>query len=182
MNFWLGLVAYQVVWFAAVSGASRGSAWPGVLGMLIYAAVQLALAKRYRVDLALLASGWVFGLVIDGTLIRCDLATYAAGWPNSAVTPAWILALWGTFALTFSQSLRYLQSHLALASLLGLIGGPMAYWGASRGWKVVDFPEPEWRGFAALSAAWALATPALAWLARHLMERAQPVAGQEQSP
>ena len=52
MNFWLGLVAYQVVWFAAVSGASRGSAWPGVLGMLIYAAVQLALAKRYRVELA----------------------------------------------------------------------------------------------------------------------------------
>jgi hypothetical protein len=82
------------------------------------------------------------------------------------MAPAWILALWVTFALTFSQSLRYLQSRLWLAALLGLLGGPLAYLGAARGWHVVTFAEPAWRGLLALALGWALATPALAWLAR----------------
>ena len=166
MNFWLGLMGYQAVWFAAVTGASRGSAWPGVLGMLVYALAQLALARRYRSDLTLIAAGLVCGFLVDGALIRCGLATYAAGWPKLALAPAWILALWMTFALSLNQSLRYLQTRLGLAALLGLVGGPLAYLGASRGWQVVNFPDPAWRGLLALSAGWALATPALAWLAQ----------------
>ena len=71
-----------------------------------------------------------------------------------------------TFALTFSQSLRYLQTRLWLAALLGLFGGPLAYLGAARGWQVVTFAEPTWRTLLALALGWALATPTLAWLAR----------------
>lgn len=42
MKFWVSLIGYQLVWFAAVIGASRGLAWPGVLGMLVFATSQLA--------------------------------------------------------------------------------------------------------------------------------------------
>lgn len=166
MNVWLALAGYQAVWFAAVIGASEGSAWPGVLAMLCYASAQLGLARRHRVDLLLMGAGLVLGLLVDGTLIRFGLATYAAGWPDVASTPAWMLALWMAFALTFSQTLRYLQSRLWLAALLGLVGGPAAYFAASRGWHVVDFTPPAWRGLLALSAGWAVATPVLARLAR----------------
>ncbi|MEO5829893.1 MAG: DUF2878 domain-containing protein [Rhodanobacter sp.] len=166
MTFWLSLIGYQAVWFTAVIGAGHGLAWPGVLGMLVYALVQLACARNYRVDLSLIAVALLFGLLLDGSLIRSGLASYPAGWPDLTLAPGWILALWVTFALTFSQSLRYLQTRLVLAALLGLLGGPLAYLGAARGWHVVNFSEPSWRALLVLALGWALATPTLAWLAR----------------
>lgn len=169
MKFWLSLIGYQAVWFAAVIGASHGHAWPGVLGMLVYVGAQLLIARQFRVDLSLMATALVFGFLLDGSLVRTGLASYAASWSNVAIAPAWILALWMTFALTFSQSLRYLQTRLRLAALLGLIGGPLAYLGAARGWHVVSFAEPAWHGLLALAVGWALAMPALAWLARRGM-------------
>ncbi|TPG09879.1 DUF2878 domain-containing protein [Rhodanobacter glycinis] len=168
MSFWLSLIGYQAVWFAAVIGAGHGAAWPGVLAMLVYALAQLALARNIRVDLGLMAAGLVLGFLLDGGMIRHGLASYTGGWPDPELAPAWILALWITFALTFSQSLRHLQNHLWLAALLGLVGGPLAYLGAARGWQVVSFAEPAWRGLLVLAAGWALATPALAWLARRV--------------
>jgi hypothetical protein len=167
MKFWANLIGYQLVWFAAVIGAAHGLAWPGVMGMLVFAGCQLSLARQYRTDLTLMATAFVFGFMLDGGLVRAQLATYAASWPDLAIAPAWILALWMSFALTFSQSLRYLQTRLWLAALLGLIGGPIAYLGAGRGWHVVSFTEPAWHGLLWLGVGWALATPALAWLARH---------------
>jgi hypothetical protein len=157
------------VWFAAVIGASHGLAWPGVVGMLVYAGAQLLAARQFRVDLILVTTALVFGFLLDGSLVRTGLASYAASWSNLAIAPAWILALWMTFALTFSQSLRYLQTRLWLAAVLGLIGGPLAYLGAARGWHVVSFAAPAWHGLLVLAAGWALATPALAWLARRGM-------------
>jgi hypothetical protein len=166
MSFWANLIGYQMVWFAAVIGAAHGLAWPGVAGMLVFAACQLLLARHWRMDLSLMATALVFGFVLDGGLIRAGLASYAAGWPGLALAPAWILALWMAFSLTFSQSLRYLQTRLWLAAVFGLIGGPIAYFSAARAWHVVSFVAPAWHGLLGLGLGWALATPALAWLAR----------------
>ncbi|MHB1059626.1 MAG: DUF2878 domain-containing protein [Rhodanobacter sp.] len=166
MRFWASLVGYQLVWFAAVIGAGRGLAWSGIAGMLLYAAVQLIAARHYKADLSLMATAIVLGLLVDGGLLNAGLASYAAPWPSAAMAPAWILALWATFAMTFTQSLCWLQTRLWLAALLGAVGGPLAYLSASRGWHVVSFADPAWRGLLWLGIGWALATPALAWLAR----------------
>lgn len=176
MKFWASLIGYQLVWFAAVIGARRGLAWPGIAGMLVYAAAQLGSARHYKADLSLMATAIVLGLLVDGGLIRAGLASYAAPWPSTALAPAWILALWATFAMTFTQSLSWLQTRLWIAVLLGAIGGPLAYLSASRGWHVVSFADPAWRGLLWLSLGWALATPALAWLARHWSIAAAPTA------
>jgi hypothetical protein len=50
--------------------------------------------------------------------------------------------------------------------LLGAIGGPLAYLGASRGWHVTAFVEPLWPALLWLAAGWGLATPLLARLAQ----------------
>ncbi|MDQ6648356.1 MAG: DUF2878 domain-containing protein [Pseudomonadota bacterium] len=166
MTLWLSLIGYQLVWFAAVIGAAHGLAWPGVVGLLIYASIQLVLARNIRVDLSLAATAIVLGFLLDGGLIRTGLASYAAPWPSPALAPAWILALWAAFAMTFTQSLTWLQTRLWLAALMGLIGGPLAYLGAARAWHVVVFAPPAWRGLLWLGVGWALATPLLAWLAQ----------------
>ncbi|OOG43552.1 DUF2878 domain-containing protein [Rhodanobacter sp. C05] len=176
MKFWASLIGYQLVWFAAVIGAGRGLAWPGIAGMLVYAACQLGAARHYKTDLSLMATAIVLGLLVDGGLIRTGLASYATPWPSAALAPVWILALWATFAMTFTQSLSWLETRLWLAALLGAIGGPLAYLSASRGWHVVSFADPAWCGLLWLGIGWALATPALAWLARRWSIDATPTA------
>jgi hypothetical protein len=166
MRFWLSLAGYQLVWFAAVIGAGRGLVWPGVFGMLLYAPCQLTTSRTPRADLALMASAFFMGFMIDGVPARMGWIVYAAAWPSAELAPAWILALWMTFALTFTQSLVYLQTRLWMATLLGLIGGPLAYLSASRGWHAVMLIDPRWHALLWLAIGWALATPALAWLAR----------------
>lgn len=166
MKSWSSLVGYQLVWFAAVIGAGHGLAWPGIVGMLVYAACQLAVGRQYKSDLSLMVTGIALGLLLDGGLIRAGLASYATPWPSAAMAPAWIIALWITFALTFTQSLAWLQTRLYWATLLGMIGGPLAYLAASRGWHGVTFAVPEWRGLLCLAVGWGIATPLLAWLAK----------------
>ena len=174
MTFWPSLIGYQLVWFAAVIGASRGVASPGVAAMLAAVVCQLALARRWKADLSLLVAAVVCGWLLDGGLIHWQLVRYAAPWPSAALPPAWILALWIAFALTFTQSLAWLQTRLWRAALLGLIGGPLAYLGASRGWRVVTFTDPAWHALLGLGLSWAAATPALAWLARRCSARKPP--------
>ncbi|WP_250622955.1 DUF2878 domain-containing protein [Pinirhizobacter soli] len=184
MKFWASLIGYQLVWFAAVIGAGHGLARPGIVGMLLYAACQLVAARHYKADLSLMATAIVLGLVVDGGLIRSGLAIYAAPWPSAMWVPAWILALWATFALTLTQSLRWLQTRLWVAAMLGAIGGPLAYLGASRGWQVVSFADPAWRGLLWLGFGWALVTPTLAWLARRwsIDGAPQPISLQGDTP
>jgi hypothetical protein len=165
MKFWVCLIGYQLVWFCAVIGAEHGLAWPGVAGMLTYAAFQLGILRNFSTDLSLMAAAIVMGSLVDGTLAYSGLASYSAPWPSASFAPIWIVSLWATFSMTFTISLAYLQKRLWLAVLFGAIGGPIAYMSASRGFHVVTFTDPSWRGLLVLGAGWALATPILAWIA-----------------
>lgn len=168
MRFWGNLLGYQAVWFCAVIAAAHGLLWPGLLSMALFAFWQLYLSHHPGIELRLMAVALVCGLLIDGGLAWFGLANYAlpelAAPPGGA--PLWILALWLSFALTLTQSLRYLQKYLWLAALFGAIGGPLAYLGAARVWAVVQFPVPQWHALLGLALGWGLAMPLLAGLAR----------------
>ena len=128
MSFWLSLVGYEAVWFAAVIGAGHGLVWPGVLGMLIYALAQLVLARNIRVDLSLMAAGLVFGFLLDGAIIRSGLASYAAGWPNLPLAPAWILALWITFFLLAAGEWTGIAGLHQAGGYMGLLTAALAFY------------------------------------------------------
>jgi hypothetical protein len=165
MNFWLTLIAYQAVWFAAVIGAGRGLWWPGVAATLAFAAWRLAVSAHRRVEWRLLAVALLLGLALENLWVRSDLLSYAAPWPWAAA-PAWLIALWLAFALTIVPLFGYLHARPLLAALFGALGGPLAYLGAARGWQAVQLPTPAWPALLALGAGWALALPLLATLAR----------------
>ncbi|MCV6801484.1 DUF2878 domain-containing protein, partial [Achromobacter ruhlandii] len=121
-------------------------------------AAQLAASATARADLRLAGGAVLCGVALDGSLSALGWARYAAdAWP----APLWILALWAAFALTLNHSLAYLRPRPWLACVFGAVGGPLAYWGAARGWQPVQFEAPAWRATAALAAGWALALPAL---------------------
>lgn len=176
MSFWLTLLAYQATWFVAVIGAGHGLWWPGVAAAALFAAWRLAVSPQRALELRLVLAALALGLLLETLWVRSGLLEYRAGWPWLDA-PGWILALWLAFALTVLPLLGYLQRHLGLAALFGAIGGPLAYWGAARGWGVARFPDPAWHGLLALGAGWALAMPLLAWLARRGLQGRNAIGG-----
>jgi hypothetical protein len=157
---------YQAVWFAAVIGAGAGLAWPGVVAAVIFVAVSLALAKHPGTDLRLLGAALACAVLLDGSLAATEWLMYATPRPGLFAVPAWILALWAAFALTFTRSLAFLQSRQVFAFGLGAVFGPLAYWGAARGFTAVRFADPTGRVFVALALGWGVATWVLARVAR----------------
>lgn len=167
MKIWVNAIGYQVVWFCAVAGAGRGLAWAGPVAAAIFIPWQYAVSDRRAADLRLAALALACGCIVDGVAAATGWARYAAPWPTSAFAPAWILAVWASFAMTLTQSLRFLHGRRALATLLGAVGGPLAYLGAARGWGAISFAAPRWHAIAWLALAWALAMPLLATAAAH---------------
>lgn len=173
MNFWITLVAYEAVWFAAVIGAGRGLWWPGVAATLAFAAWRLTVSAHRRVEWRLLAVALLLGFALECAWVRTGLLSYAAPWPW-AQAPAWLIALWLAFALTIVPLFGYLHARPWLAALFGALGGPLAYLGAARGWHAVLLPTPAWPALLALGAGWALALPLLATLARRWLRDELP--------
>lgn len=164
MRFWANLLGYQAVWFVAVGFAARGLAWPGILACLGFAAISGWYSPLRRSDLWLVIGALCCGLLLDGTLAATGWLAYAAPLP-ALPAPAWIIAIWVAFAMTLQHSLQWVLSRPALAVAFGVIGGPLAYWSASRGFDAVVFTQPV-QATATLAIGWGIAMGMLAAIAR----------------
>lgn len=174
MSFWITLAAYELVWFAAVLGAGRGLAWPGVAAVGLFAAWRLSVSRCPQVELRLLAVTVLLALALEGVWVRAGLIVYSAPWPL-ATAPAWLIGLWVAFALTLVPLFRHLHSRPLLAGVLGAVGGPLAYLGGARA-HALQFPAPLWRGLLALALGWAIVVPSLTSLASRWLRASSPVA------
>ena len=122
---------YQLAWLACVWGAAAGRSGIGVAVALGVVAVRLRGAGRLGAELRLILLTGLIGGAWESLLTGLDWVRYqdswATGWP-----PLWIIALWLAFATTFNVSLRWLRNRAGLAALLGLVGGPLAWWAGER--------------------------------------------------
>lgn len=170
MKTWATVIGYQLVWFAAVIGAGRGLAWPGLLAAATFIAAQLAIDRRRRRAVLLVLLGVSLGCLVDGGIAALGGLRYAAAtWAVPAGgAPLWILGLWACFALAMQRSMSFICERPSLAIALGVIGGPLSYLAAERGWHAVQFVEPRWQPIAWLAIGWALAMAVLAWAVRRL--------------
>lgn len=164
----VNFVGYQAVWLAVVAGAGHGRAALGMGAAALFVAVQLVLSRRRRLDVRLMATAVLLGLIIDGTLGLLGWLRYASPAPALPPhgAPLWILCLWASFALTLTRSLAWLVSRPWLAVLLGALGGPLAYASAARGFAAVELATPAAHAVAGLALGWSIAMPVLAHLAR----------------
>lgn len=165
MRFWANLLGYQLVWFAAVIGAARGLIWPAVLAAGLFVGAQWWASTKRRSDALLVAAALGLGLLVDGSLGASGWVMYTAAWPWPFVAPAWILALWAAFAMTFNHSLGFLQGRPGWAAVLGAFGGPLAYFGAERAFGAIHLMHPLALPLGALALAWAISTALLVALA-----------------
>jgi hypothetical protein len=135
-------VGYQAVWLISIAGAARGSVIAGPLAAAAFVALVLAFGGRQRADLRLIPLALLLGLLSDSAWIGMGWLHYDAPWPSAQLAPAWIIGIWMSFALTLNHSMAFLKGRHALAAALGAVGGPLAYWSASRGFGAVHFDAP----------------------------------------
>ena len=155
------VLGFQAVWFASVIGAANGLPWAGPLAAILYAAVHFRLTPDRRGDLRMLAIAVAMGIIADSLLAATGVLQFASPWPWTFAAPVWILAMWAGFALTLNHSMAFLRGRWLAAFGFGAVGGPLAYWGAARGFDAVEFGLGLPAALAALAIVWGLAMPAL---------------------
>jgi hypothetical protein len=167
MKFWSNLAGYQVVWFITVIGAGRGLAWPALVAAFCFISWQILTSDKPRLECKLLLAAVLFGACVDGALAASGWAHYAASTLALPVggAPIWILALWASFSMTLTQSLKYLVGRPWIALIFGAAGAPLAYLSAAGGWQALIFEQPLWHGVLILAVGWGIALPLLTILA-----------------
>lgn len=164
------LIGFQLVWMATVAGAAHGLWWAGPVAVAGFAAWQLPLSSAPRADLKLMGIAAVAGFAIDSALVLSGLIRFHTSVPWDFAAPVWIVALWVAFALTLNHSMASLKRRPWLAMLLGLLGGPLAYWAAARVWAAVDLNGGTLLALAVIGLVWAALTPFLLNLADRLKQ------------
>jgi hypothetical protein len=156
---------FQLAWFACVLGAAYGMPWLGVIVTLMTTSWHLYQTKRVKPEMLLMFAALLLGACFDQLLLLMQLVAYQQhGWSTSLV-PVWILALWLAFASTLNLSLAWMQGRYLIAMLFGASGGPLAYFGAQ---NIGAVTLQSSASYVALSVGWALITPALLYLAKHI--------------
>jgi hypothetical protein len=158
------LLLFQAGWFAAVLGAANGMAWLGPAVITAILAFHLYRASERAMEAGLVLCVLLVGLAFESLLAFSGWVAYPGH--ESSIAPLWMVALWANFAATLNVALRSLRSRAWLLAALGLVGGPLAYWGgASLGamtWLQV------WPVLMSLALGWAILTPLLGRLAMFL--------------
>jgi len=155
----LNAVANQVGWFACVLGAAAGWGAAGAAVALALVLLHLVFASRPEVEWPLVLVAGGLGLVID--TLHADFGVLEfKGHEAGAVAPLWIFALWVQFATTLRFCMSWLSRRYVLASMFGLIGGPLAFLGGER-LGAATFGEPRFWSLAVVAASWSVALPLL---------------------
>jgi hypothetical protein len=78
-----------------------------------------------------------------------------------------MIGLWLNFSTSLNSLFTWLKQRLILSAILGLIGGPVAYYsGASLGAASISQPLPG--NMALIGIAWAVSMPLLVWLSEKI--------------
>ena len=183
----VNFAAFQASWFASVLGAAAGASWLGPTVVALWMAWHLpALGGERGVEWRMLCIAAVLGYGVDSLLVLTERIAFPAGsWAWGS--PPWMVGLWIAFAATLSRSLRWLHGRCAVAALLGLAGGPAAYYAGARLGAVElgqGFGSAFWIGIA-----WAITMPVLLRIRAVLVRSADsrtrqpdPAAGREGAP
>ncbi|MBK5966017.1 hypothetical protein CCR95_18520 [Thiocystis minor] len=160
------LIAFQIGWFACVLGGANRLPWVGVGVVALVAGLHLSQSRHPRRESALLLTIGLLGAVWDSLLVRFGFLDYPSGMLLPWLAPVWIIAMWIAFATTLNVSLGWLKDRWFLATVLGAVGGPLAYY-AGHKLGGVQFPDL-FVGMAVLAGGWSFLMPLSAWIAKKI--------------
>jgi hypothetical protein len=161
---WLNFAVFQIVWTGVILSVAQGMPWLGCLLVAAAIALHLRLAPSAKAELQLIAVVTLLGAAFECLRLTQADVIYPNGQLASWMPAYWLLALWALMATTLNLSLRWLHGRMALAAILGLVGGPLAFSAGVR-LGAARF-ENETQALISLGVGWLVIMPLLVLLAR----------------
>jgi len=156
-------LVFNVAWLFCVLGGSKVAI---VVTMLVLAAHFYFISTDPR-EIGLVVLVVALGIMMDSLLIRAGILISADGslWP-----PIWLLCLWAMFATLLCHSMKWFQTHLPVAFLLGGISGTLSY---TAGTRLTDFAlrEPLWSSLPVIALCWCVTFPFCLMLAKKVLSK-----------
>jgi len=162
----LNYLLYQLGWAASVVGAARGHADLGASVALALVALHVVLSKDRRAEAKIALACGAVGLLLDSAQAASGRIEFV-GATISWLAPPWVVVLWLQLGTILRGCLRWLADRPTLAAVLGLLGGPLAFWSGAR-LGAAAWGAPHWLTALSLGLAWGVALPCLFALARRL--------------
>ena len=150
---------FNVVWTASVWLAGREQWALGAVIAGVGGAIHVGIGRPSAKLLATMLVVGVVGLAVDLALIEAGVLGFATAGPGIGAV-VWVVGLWADFAPGVPVMLGWLRSRLWLSVPLGIVGGPAAYWIASKLGAVSLMRD--WSLFA-IAVQWAVLFPLSAW-------------------
>lgn len=149
---------FQLGWLACVFGGD--SPWLLIVGAVL--AVHLLWTSSWSAEGKLLLSVFLAGSALDSFLLNLGLFDFGQ---SRTLIPLWLALLWLLLATTLNHCLAWSAQPWWCGSLLGAIGGPLAYYAGA---QVADvgLPLGAWPTLLILALVWALVMPVLHGFAR----------------
>ena len=156
MNILVNFILYQAAWFLCVFMENDGAFIAlALLAMHLYFST-----CRFK-DIRMMALLLAIGVLIDGTLYLAGFMTYNV---RAIPIPFWLAVVWLALATLPHHSLRWLKERLFLSSLLGAMGGPLAYWAGVKA-GAAGFTLPIVTSLALLALIWGVLWPFTMYIA-----------------
>ena len=177
----VNLIAFQLCWFAAVLGAAAGMPYLGPLFAAVWLPVHiLANRSSASTEIKLVLAAGILGYALDSILVLGGWMSFPQHALLGAPSTLWMVTLWLGFAATLRHGLGWLRGRYLLGGLLGVIAGPLAYWGGSKlGAVVLTDTAPS---LVAVGVEWLIAMPLMLGLVTVLEPSQSTGAGDEGAP
>ena len=114
----------------------------------------------------MMAQVYLIGVIWESLMVATDCLIYLNGQFLNYLPPYWIIAMWFLFATTLNVSLRWLHRRILLASIMGLIFGPITYYGGAK-LGGVRFTDPTF-SMMVIAISWGVLLPIITIIARRL--------------
>lgn len=123
----INFLAFQIAWLVTVLAAAKGSQIIGPIVVFIWILAYWIWQPKARKDFPLLISIGFVGLIADSFLTLIGAISFVHQPLFHAPTTAWMIALWINFGACIRHSMSWACGRYILLSLLGMVGGPLAY-------------------------------------------------------
>jgi len=161
------LVCFKIGWVACVMFAAAGKPGFAALSVAAVAAVHLVSIKIPLKEILLLVTAALMGLAWESFMVWSGLVVYP-GHQAELLAPYWIVAMWVLFATTINHGLSWTKRSWWVASLAGLFGGPMAFFGGMN-LGAVEFSNT-WAALLVIGIGWGVLLPVLVRIADYIID------------
>lgn len=165
----LNSALFYGVWIFTLVRANEGDPYSGLFLTLSIVLIYLYFTPNRKNEALFFFLVTLLGTGIDSIWAFSQLIYFKTGYICPSIAPLWISSLYLLFAYATSTGLIWLQNRPYLASICGLIGGPLSYLGAFKT-GVGEPGQPIVFVMIILGIAWALIMPGVILLHRIIVQ------------